>query len=889
MVSCPSCRTENLPDALFCVECGSRLEQPCQTCGTTNPPRSNFCRKCGKRLADEPSAPQPAPLVSVGASGSLVRVLPEGSSGVDTPSDGERKTVTALFADIKGSTELMEDLDPEEARAIIDPALRIMIDAVKRYDGYIVQSTGDGIFALFGAPVAHEDHPQRALYAALRLQEDLKRYSDRLRQEGKLPLQARVGVNTGEAVVRTIRTADTHTEYTPIGHATSLASRMQTLAPVGSVAVTYATRKLCEGYFAFKSLGPTRVKGVSEPVNVAEVTGLGPLRTRLQAAAQRGFTKFVGRQAELEQMKRALELAKGGRGQIVAAIGEPGVGKSRLIYEFKATALSGSLVLETFSVSHGKASAYLPVIDLLKNYFKIAPEDDERARREKVIGKVLALDRALEDALPYLFPLAGVPGEDDPLAQGDAQIKRRRTQEAVKRIILRESLNQPLILIVEDLHWIDAETQAVVNLIVDSIANARVLLLVNYRPEYRHEWGSRTCYTQLRLDPLGMESAEEMLAALLGARAAQDDRLEVALPRSHEASSVIVEQWQSHFQPVAPADIQVPEPLLTSPAPAGLPAGASRERSYTDIHVGERVRAQEGIEGLKRLIIERTEGNPFFMEEIVQALFEQGTLVGDGTVRLTTPVAAIRIPSTVQGILAARIDRLAPAEKDLLQTLAVIGRQFPLGLVRDVSGKSDDEVERMLGALRLGEFIYEQPAVGDVEYSFKHALTQEVAYNSLLSERRKAIHLRAGAAIESSFAGRLEDFHGELAHHYLRGGENRKAIHYLSLAAYQDLERAAYTLALEHTATGLKLLAALPADSARAGMELDLVLVRGVAVFMQKGPGEESASYGVRACDLARQLDRPRDLSRALGPLIVYQIGRDRAAARAISAGRIFA
>jgi class 3 adenylate cyclase len=235
--------------------------------------------------------------------------------------DGERKTVSALFADIKGSMELTEDLDPEEARAIIDPALTIMVDAVRRYDGYIVQSTGDGIFALFGAPVAHEDHPQRALYAALRMQEDLKRYSDRLRVEGKLPLQARVGVNTGEVVVRSIKTGEDHVEYTPIGHSISLAARMQALAPIGSIAATQLTQRMCEGYFTFNSLGPTTVKGVSEPVAVFEVSGLGALRTRLQVAAQRGFTKFVGRQAELEQMKHALELAREGHGQIVAVMG----------------------------------------------------------------------------------------------------------------------------------------------------------------------------------------------------------------------------------------------------------------------------------------------------------------------------------------------------------------------------------------------------------------------------------------------------------------------------------------------------------------------------------------------------------------------------------------
>jgi class 3 adenylate cyclase len=295
--------------------------------------------------------------------------------------DGERKTVTALFADIKGSTELMADLDPEEARAIIDPALKLMIEAVRRYDGYVVQSTGDGIFALFGAPLAHEDHPQRALYAALRMQEELERYSDRIRQEGRLPLQARVGANTGEVVVRTISTGGAKTEYTPIGHTANLASRMQALAPIGSTAVTETTRKLCEGYFTLRSLGPIRVKGLGESVNVYEVTGLGPLRTRLQRAAGRGLTKFVGRQHEMETLKRAQEQAKAGRGQIVAAMAEAGVGKSRLFYEFKATSQSGWIVLETFSVSHGKASAYLPVIDLLYGYFAIKSEDDERTRR----------------------------------------------------------------------------------------------------------------------------------------------------------------------------------------------------------------------------------------------------------------------------------------------------------------------------------------------------------------------------------------------------------------------------------------------------------------------------------------------------------------------------
>jgi len=363
------------------------------------------------------------------------RILAEqGAMEARGATDGERKTITALFADIKNSMMLIEDLDPEEARAIVDPALRLMMDAVHRYEGYVAQSTGDGIFAFFGAPIAHEDHPQRALYAALKMQEDMKRYSDELRLKKGVPIQIRVGLNTGEVVLRSIRKDDLHTEYTPIGHSISLASRLQTLAAPGSVVIGASVRKFVEGYFQLKALGASRIKGVSEPVEVFEVTGLGPLRTRLQRAAGRGLTKFVGREREMEALRHAAEQARAGRGQIVAAMAEAGVGKSRLFFEFKATSQSGWMVLETFSVSHGKASAYLPVIDLLRNYFRIANEDDERTRREKVAGRIAILDRTLEDTLPYLFSLLGIVEGDDPLAQMDGQIRKRRTLEAIKRI-----------------------------------------------------------------------------------------------------------------------------------------------------------------------------------------------------------------------------------------------------------------------------------------------------------------------------------------------------------------------------------------------------------------------------------------------------------------------
>ncbi|MBV8358284.1 MAG: AAA family ATPase [Deltaproteobacteria bacterium] len=696
---CSKCGSDNLETRKFCTTCGTPLIASCPKCSASLQPGDRFCGECGIEIAASGSLSRPAP--------SRAPVRLSDSIAATEVIGGESKTVTALFADIKGSMELMEDLDPEEARAIVDPALKLMIDAVHRYDGYVVQSTGDGIFALFGAPVAHEDHPQRALYAALRLQDAIRAYSAKLVADGGMPLEARVGIHTGEVVVRTLATQDGHSEYTPIGHTANLASRMQAVAPTGSIAITEDTRRLVEGYFQLKPRGPTRLKGVSEPINVYEVAGLGSLRTRLQRAVGRGLTRFVGREHEIEALKRALEQSKAGHGQVVAAMADPGVGKSRLFYEFKALPHSGCLVLEAYSVSHGKASAYMPVIELLREYFEIGSDDDERKRRERILGKVLGLDHALEDTLPYFYSLHGIVEAGHSLAQMDPNIKRRRTLEAIKRILLRESLNQPLIVIFEDLHWIDDETQALLNLLVDAIANARILLLVNYRPEYRHDWGSRTHYSQLRLDSLGRESADQMLSALLG--------------------------------------------------------------------------DQPELEPLKRLIAEKAKGNPFFVEEIVQALFEEGVVARNGKLRLKQPPGEIKIPSTVQALLASRIDRLPPEEKALLQTLAVIGREFTLPLIRRVADVSETDLERMLDDLQLSEFIYEHPALPDSEYTFKHALTQEIAYKSILSERRKQVHECAAYAIEEMFQSRLDEHCSELAHHYSSSGNREKAVKYLNL------------------------------------------------------------------------------------------------------------
>src|SRR5712691_7233883 len=752
-MQCPSCGQDNPEGMKFCGECGAPFKHRCPQCGFDNLPRFKFCGECGSPLALRPSvsqtsdsglrtpdSPSPQPPISYTPKHLAERILAERAAMEARGStDGERKTVTVLFADLKGSTALIEDLDPEDARSIIDPALKLMMEAVHRYEGYVAQSMGDGILALFGAPIAHEDHAQRALYAALRMQEESRRFAERLRLEKGTNVQIRVGINTGEVVVRSIRKDDLHTDYVPIGHSTNVASRMESLANPGSIVVSEHTHKLTEGYFEFKSLGAAQVKGVSEPVKIYEVLGIGPLRTRMEIAARRGLVRFVGRQSEREHLQRALEQAKAGHGQIVGVMGEPGVGKSRLFHEFKLVLQQGCLVLETFSVSHGKAYPYLPLIDLLRNYFQLTPQDDERKRQEKITGKVLTLDRSLEDTLPYLFALLGIAESISSLQQMDPQIRRKRTLEAIKRLLVRESLNQPLIIIFEDLHWLDAETQAFLSLLSESVASARILLLANYRPEYQHAWGNKTYYTQLRLDPLGKAEAQALLSELVG------------------------------------------EDLSVQP--------------------------------LKQFILEKTEGNPFFMEEIVQALVEQGVLARETSVgaaprgrppegtHIGVPLqekllADLHLPTTVQAVLASRIDRLPTEEKDLLQTLAVIGKEFSLGLLKRVVDQSEDTLQRLLSHLQAAEFIYEQPAFPEPEYTFKHALTQEVAYNSMLIERRKVLHERTAQAMEVLFHNRLEDHYGELAHHYSRSGNTEMAVEYLQRAGQQAVQRSAHQEAI---------------------------------------------------------------------------------------------
>jgi tetratricopeptide (TPR) repeat protein len=562
-------------------------------------------------------------------------------------------------------------------------------------------------------------------------------------------MQVRVGLNSGEVVVRAIGN-DLHMDYSAVGQTTHLAARMEQLATPGSIRLTAATLRLAEGLVRVNTLGQFPVKGLPEPVEVFELVGASAIRRRLQASAAGGLTRFVGRQQELLALQQALEQAGAGHGQVVAIVGEAGLGKSRLYYEFvHSHHTSGWLVLESASVSYGKATPYFPVIDLLKRYSHVEEHDDTRTIRVKITGQVVTLDPVLQDTVPALLSLLDALPDDSPFLKLDPPQRRQRTLDALKRVLLRESQEQPLLLVFEDLHWIDAETQVLLDRLVESLPTTRVLLLVNYRPEYQHSWGSKTYYTQLRLDPLPPVSAEEFLQALLG-----DDA---------------------------------------------------------------------SLKPLTQLLIARTEGNPFFLEESVRTLVETGVLVGErGAYRLAQPLASLQVPATVQAVLAARIDRLPPEEKRLLQTAAVIGTEVPMPVLQVIADVPEEVLQRGLAHLQAAEFLYETRLFPEREYTFKHALTHEVAYGSLLLERRRALHARIVEALEALAGDRVTEQVERLAQHALRGEVWDKALTYCRQAGEKAMAQSAYREAVEYFEQALSALSHLPETRDMCEQAIDL-------------------------------------------------------------------
>jgi class 3 adenylate cyclase len=703
---CVACGFENASGMKFCGECGAALKARCLSCGFENPSPMKFCGECGKPLS-EALKPGPIPDPRAYTPKHLAEKILTSRSALE----GERKRVTVLFADVKGSMDLAEQLDPEEWHKILDGFFQILTDGVHRFEGTVNQYTGDGIMALFGAPISHEDHARRACLAVLHMREALRAYADEVRRTHATSFAARMGLNSGEVVVGKIGD-DLRMDYTAQGHTVGLAQRMERLAEPGSAYLTAHTAHLIEGYFALRSLGKIALKGVGEPLGVYALEGLGSLRNPLELSRARGFSKFVGRAAELATLEAAFERSLEGRGQTVGVVADAGTGKSRLCFEFAERCRSrGFTVIEARGVAHGRRVPLLPMLELFRAYFGIQEGDAPLAVREKIAGRLLLLDERLRDDLPIFFNLLGVPDSDHPQPPMDPEALQRRAYAAVRAIVRADGQREkPGILLFEDLHWLDAVSDGYLAQIVEATETTRGLTLVNFRPEYRAGWMQSPSFLRLPLMPLGEEAVRELLADLLG----------------------------------------------------------------NDVSVS----------GLAEIVHQRAGGNPFFVEEIVQTLAETGALEGTkGAYYLVRPGGEITLPATVQTVLAARIDRLPEREKRLLQQASVIGKKFSERVLKRICGLGDPDLQEAIRALRDAEFLYEESLYPQVEYAFKHPLTQEAAYRSQLSERRKEIHAAVARAIHDSYPDKIEERASELAYHWESAGEALEAAQWHRRAA----------------------------------------------------------------------------------------------------------
>jgi class 3 adenylate cyclase/tetratricopeptide (TPR) repeat protein len=747
-MKCPKCQVDNVDEARFCAKCGNKLEVLCPGCGKTNPLGSNFCIACGHTLGKL----EEAPLVDYSKPLSYTpKHLADKILAARPTTEGERKQVTVLFADVKGFTSISEKLDPEDVQNLIGECLAFFTEEIHRYEGAIAQFLGDGVMALFGAPIAHEDAPQRALYAALAIREHLREYSATLKKQG-IDFKMRIGLNTGLVVVGKIGD-DLTMEYTAMGDTVNLASRMESAAEPGTIQVSENTHRLTEGYFEFEPLGEIEVKGKKVAAKAYRLLGMGQAKTRLGVAEMRGLTPFVGRQKELGQLMECYELARKGQGQVVGIVGEPGVGKSRLLLQFRNMLSQGEYsYLEGECLHYGEAIAYMPILYILRSYFGIEEGEAELLSRNKLKQKISQLDERLTGILPPLQDVLSLKVQDETYIKLDPQRKKERTFEAIRSLLFRESQDKLLILAVEDLHWIDKTTEEFLNHFIARLGGAHFILILLYRPEYTHSWGSKTYYNQIRVDELPLETSAEMVQAIL-------------------------EEGKA-----------TPE--------------------------------------LMDLILDRATGNPLFMEEFTRTLLERGYIDREnGHYVLTVKPSDIQVPETVQGIIAARMDRLEKVLKETMQVASVIGREFQRSILQNVT-KLREKLEECLCELQALEFIYERSMFPEAEYVFKHALTQEVAYNSLLLKRRKEIHEMIAQAIESLYPYRLEEFLEVLAHHYSMSWNLQKAYHYLKLSG--DKASRNYTLweAIRYYKEALNVLEKLPhtEENKREGIKVRFLM-----------------------------------------------------------------
>jgi predicted ATPase/class 3 adenylate cyclase len=799
-MKCPKCQSENPEGVKFCGECGNKLEIRCSKCNAANPPQFKFCGECGQAFTqaetlspvnynyNHPQSYTPKHLAD--------KILTSRST-----IEGERKLVTVLFADVAGFTAISEKLDAEQVHEVMDGCFRILMDEIHRFEGTINQFTGDGVMAIFGAPIAHEDHAQRACHAALAIQRAIEPYAEKLKTVLGIEFRLRIGINSGPVVVGSIGD-DLRMDYTAQGDTSNLASRMESHAELGTALISENTYRLVKDFFELASKGKLQVKGKQAPVEAYRLEGAGEVVTRIGASAAKGLTRFVGRTPEIEALKEVFAKAQSGQGQVVGIVGEAGVGKSRLLLELCNTLPERDYTyLEGHCLHYGGAMPYLPILDVFRSYIGIKEGERESVVREKINERILGLDENLSTAIPPFQELLSLKPDDEKYAELEPKQKREKTFEAFRDLIVRGSQERPLILAIEDLHWIDKTSEEFLDYMIGWLPTTHILLVLLYRPEYTHAWGSKSYYGKIGVDQLSSDTSAELVRAIL------------------DGGNV--------------------------------------------------------MPNLRDLILSRASGNPFFMEELTHSLLEDGSIrKKDGHYVLGAKVSDIQVPDTVQGIIAARMDRLEEGLKRIMQVASVIGREFAFRILNAITEMKEDLKSNLVNLQGL-EFIYEKSLFPELEYIFRHALSQEVAYNSLLLKRRKEIHEKIGNAIEELYPDRLEEFYEMLAYHYAKSNDISRACHYLKLSGDKARKIFSSLQAFEFYNEAAKLLRNQPDD--HENRRLRLVVIQPMArLITVLGSPEGSFELLTEGEKLANDLAKKKALAHfqtALGIFYLTSLG----------------
>jgi class 3 adenylate cyclase/tetratricopeptide (TPR) repeat protein len=730
-MKCPRCQFENPEGMIFCGECGAKLEIICPECSFSNPLKFKFCGKCGYQLSPASEAP-PKDLSFDEKLDKIQRYLPKGLTekilAQRIKIEGERKQVTVMFCDMEGYTQLSRRLGPEEVYTIMDQIYEILIHKVHDYEGTVNEFTGDGIMALFGAPIALEDASQRAIRSAHAIHREMVRFSDRMKQEKEnlLPLKMRIGIHTGPVVVGALGN-DLRVEFKAVGDTVNLASRMEGLAEPGSTYVTEDTFRLTEGLFRFEALGEHSIKGRAGTVKAYRVISPSTQRTRFDVSAERGLTRFVGRERELELLMDGFQRSKTRKGQAFSIMSEAGVGKSRLLYEFrKAVANEDVIFMEGKCLSYSRGVAYHPVIDIVKSNFDVVEGDGDFEIREKLKRGLKILGADEYSTLPYLLELLSVKDSGvDPISLSP-EARKDRIIEALNRIIIKASNVRPLIMAIEDLHWIDKSSEDALRDLLDCISGERVFLILTHRPEYIHTWGSKSYHSQVNLNRLSNREGLAMVTHLLG--------------------------------------------------------------------------TEEIDKALEDLILEKTEGVPFFIEEFIKSLKDLKIIERkNNTYHLMKDIQEVSIPSTIQDVIMARVDMLTGGAKKIVQIGSVISREFSYELIQQVSDLSEKELLSNLAALKDSELVYERGIYPESIYIFRHALTREVLYDSILTKRKMSLHDEIGNAIERLYKDNIDENYELLAEHYTAAGNYEKAAEYCRLASKKAEKTASLNDAIIYT------------------------------------------------------------------------------------------